>query len=186
VAASASLSARATRPASMRSCARTSLSRRPDASSTRSTGAADTLLLSDTAPGVIVTAHQTQTQTSATTTQPLIRVRVEIVGAQKCRIVGKSQSVLIMVNPIIFTRTRIPTVGVGRGACHHHTRTEARVHTPRSMACLPADVARDGRLPPLRLRLGGATVARRPRRLHHTGPSHTQLSRARRHTYGCG
>jgi hypothetical protein len=28
-------------------------------------------------------------------------------GSQKCRIVGKSQSVLIMINPIIFTRTRI-------------------------------------------------------------------------------
>jgi|EP01047_Picozoa_sp_COSAG01_P003997 hypothetical protein len=28
-------------------------------------------------------------------------------GAPKCRIVGKSQSVLMMINPIIFTRTRI-------------------------------------------------------------------------------
>jgi hypothetical protein len=28
---------------------------------------------------------------------------VEIMGWQKCRIVGKSQSVLIMINPIIFT-----------------------------------------------------------------------------------
>ena len=27
-------------------------------------------------------------------------------GSQKCGIVGKSQSVLIMINPIIFTRTR--------------------------------------------------------------------------------
>jgi hypothetical protein len=27
-------------------------------------------------------------------------------GSQKCRIVGKSQSVLIVINPIIFTRTR--------------------------------------------------------------------------------
>jgi hypothetical protein len=35
-----------------------------------------------------------------------LRVRVEIMGSQKCRIVGKSQSVLIMINPIIFTRTR--------------------------------------------------------------------------------
>jgi hypothetical protein len=37
---------------------------------------------------------------------PLVRVRVEIMGSQKCRIVGKSQSVLIMIDPIIFTRTR--------------------------------------------------------------------------------
>jgi hypothetical protein len=28
-----------------------------------------------------------------------IRVRVEIMGSQKCRIVGKSQSVLMMTNP---------------------------------------------------------------------------------------
>jgi hypothetical protein len=33
-------------------------------------------------------------------------VRVETMGSQKCGIVGKSQSVLIMINPIIFTRTR--------------------------------------------------------------------------------
>jgi hypothetical protein len=35
-----------------------------------------------------------------------LRVRVEIMESQKCRIVGKSQSVLIMMNIIIFTRTR--------------------------------------------------------------------------------
>jgi hypothetical protein len=34
------------------------------------------------------------------------RVWVEIMGSQKCRIVWKSQLVLIMTNPIIFTRTR--------------------------------------------------------------------------------
>jgi hypothetical protein len=33
-------------------------------------------------------------------------VRVEIMGSQKCRIVGKSQPVLMMSNPMIFTRTR--------------------------------------------------------------------------------
>jgi hypothetical protein len=33
-------------------------------------------------------------------------VRVEILGSQKCRIVGKSQPVVITINPIIFTRTR--------------------------------------------------------------------------------
>jgi hypothetical protein len=38
---------------------------------------------------------------------PYIRVRVEIMGLQKCRIVGKYQSVLMMINPVIFTRTRI-------------------------------------------------------------------------------
>eukprot|EP01047_Picozoa_sp_COSAG01_P056871 COSAG01_NODE_6503_length_3629_cov_17.985269_7_plen_125_part_00 len=34
------------------------------------------------------------------------RVRVEIMGSQNCRIVEKSQSLHIMINPIIFTRTR--------------------------------------------------------------------------------
>eukprot|EP01047_Picozoa_sp_COSAG01_P060357 COSAG01_NODE_7387_length_3228_cov_17.737935_7_plen_65_part_00 len=29
-------------------------------------------------------------------------------GSQKCRIVGKSQSAVMMINPIIITRTRIP------------------------------------------------------------------------------
>jgi hypothetical protein len=33
-------------------------------------------------------------------------VRVEIMGPGKYENVGKSQSVLIMINPIIFTRTR--------------------------------------------------------------------------------
>jgi hypothetical protein len=37
------------------------------------------------------------------------RVRVKILGSQKCRVVGKSQTVLIMTNPIIFTRTRSST-----------------------------------------------------------------------------
>jgi hypothetical protein len=36
------------------------------------------------------------------------RVRVEIMGSQKCGIVGKSQSILIMIHPIISTRTRAP------------------------------------------------------------------------------
>jgi hypothetical protein len=38
----------------------------------------------------------------------VLRVRVEIMGSPKFRIGGKSQSLLIMINPIIFTRTRIP------------------------------------------------------------------------------
>jgi squalene cyclase len=36
-----------------------------------------------------------------------IRMRVEILGLQKRRIVEKSQSVVIMINPIIFTRTHM-------------------------------------------------------------------------------
>jgi hypothetical protein len=37
----------------------------------------------------------------------VVRVRVEITGSQKCRIVEKSQSVVMMITPIIVTRTRI-------------------------------------------------------------------------------
>jgi hypothetical protein len=35
-----------------------------------------------------------------------LRVRVEIMGSQKCRIVGKSQPVIIVIDPIIFTCSR--------------------------------------------------------------------------------
>jgi hypothetical protein len=41
---------------------------------------------------------------------------MEIMGSQKCAIVGKSQPVLIIDNPIIFTRTR------KNGACHQRER----------------------------------------------------------------
>jgi hypothetical protein len=44
----------------------------------------------------------------------LLRVRVEIMGSQKCRIVGKSQPVLVTISPIIFTRTRIHNVPAPR------------------------------------------------------------------------
>jgi hypothetical protein len=35
-----------------------------------------------------------------------IPVRVEIMESQQCRIVGKSQSILMMIHPIVSTRTR--------------------------------------------------------------------------------
>jgi hypothetical protein len=40
-------------------------------------------------------------------TLQLIRVRVEMVGSKKHRILGRSQSVLIVIKPIIFTRNRM-------------------------------------------------------------------------------
>jgi hypothetical protein len=44
-------------------------------------------------------------------------VRGEIMRSQECGIVGRSQSVLVMINPIIFTRTRtIPPGGVDAAA----------------------------------------------------------------------
>jgi choline dehydrogenase-like flavoprotein len=50
-------------------------------------------------------AHHSSATTVSLVT-PVIRVRVEMMGSPKCRIVGKSQSVHMMINPIIFTRTR--------------------------------------------------------------------------------
>jgi hypothetical protein len=48
---------------------------------------------------------------------PFLRVRVELMGSHKCRIVGKSQPVLVVINPIISTRTRnTGRKGVGWGA----------------------------------------------------------------------
>eukprot|EP01047_Picozoa_sp_COSAG01_P045817 COSAG01_NODE_4251_length_5207_cov_2.521339_5_plen_96_part_00 len=35
-----------------------------------------------------------------------VRVRVERMGSQQCRIAGQSQPVLMMIIPMIFTRTR--------------------------------------------------------------------------------
>jgi hypothetical protein len=40
-----------------------------------------------------------------------LRVRVEIMGFIKYDSAGKSQSVLVMINPIVSTRTRISSSG---------------------------------------------------------------------------
>ena len=37
----------------------------------------------------------------------MARVRVEIMGSQKFRSTGRSQTIRIMINPIIFPRTRM-------------------------------------------------------------------------------
>jgi hypothetical protein len=41
-----------------------------------------------------------------------IRVRLKIMGSPKCRNVGESESVLIMINSMIFPRTRMMQVAV--------------------------------------------------------------------------
>eukprot|EP01047_Picozoa_sp_COSAG01_P057356 COSAG01_NODE_6620_length_3574_cov_9.974676_4_plen_165_part_00 len=41
----------------------------------------------------------------------MVRVRVEMLGSQNCGIVGKSQPVLMMIDPMISTRTRNRIVG---------------------------------------------------------------------------
>jgi hypothetical protein len=96
----------------------------------------------------------------------LIRVRVEIMGSQKCGIVGKYQPVLIMIKPIIFTRTRSKSAhpasraspageprsamlmcraGLGRA----HTQLAAGRLAPDQRRCtaLQRDRFRAGRLP---------------------------------------
>jgi hypothetical protein len=50
-----------------------------------------------------------------------VRVRVERMGPGKFRNVGKSQWVLIMINPIISTRTRIDSARVSPPAPHPGT-----------------------------------------------------------------
>jgi hypothetical protein len=54
-----------------------------------------------------------------------IRVRVEIMGAPKCRNVRESQSVLIMIDPILSTRTRIntPRSRISESLAHHPRST---------------------------------------------------------------
>jgi hypothetical protein len=49
--------------------------------------------------------------------QPIIHVRVrgEIMGSHKCGIVGESQPVLMMIDPMIPTRSALPTQGAHQG-----------------------------------------------------------------------
>eukprot|EP01047_Picozoa_sp_COSAG01_P026808 COSAG01_NODE_1741_length_9356_cov_13.065572_5_plen_204_part_00 len=65
-----------------------------------------------------------------------LRVRVEIMGPGKYENAGKSQSVLIMINPIIFTRTRTQGVSsphrpLGGGGCAHSGAWESHAAVPR-------------------------------------------------------
>jgi hypothetical protein len=98
-----------------------------------------------------------------------IRVRVEIMGSQKSGIVGKSQPVLMMINPMIFTRTRTSVAQTpvmltatrsrlhddcsSAGRLHWHTlacrltvadkqpRLAVHDHTPPQQACHPPQPA---------------------------------------------
>jgi hypothetical protein len=56
---------------------------------------------------------------SSCTPARAVRVQVEMMGSQPCEIVGKSQPVLTIINPIILTRLRMSMgfrVGLGGGA----------------------------------------------------------------------
>jgi hypothetical protein len=102
-----------------------------------------------------------------------MRVRVEIMGSQKCGIVGKSRSVPFMINPIIFTRTRMFAFGAGgaRGAgLHCAASRRPRTGGRRSRRGGAADRRRNGRratLPPVPSPAGRCHLdAARPPALH--------------------
>jgi hypothetical protein len=63
------------------------------------------------------TPHPTHTPPTIISEMMILRVRVEIMGSQKYRIVGKSQPVLIMINPIISTRRPLSSPGWRQNAC---------------------------------------------------------------------
>eukprot|EP01047_Picozoa_sp_COSAG01_P046610 COSAG01_NODE_4391_length_5072_cov_2.913533_6_plen_187_part_00 len=73
-----------------------------------------------------------------------IRVQVEIMGSKNCRIVGKSQSALMMSNPIIFTRTRTRAVQCTPPRHRPHVRFKHCAHDPLA---LPQHGARTGWTP---------------------------------------
>jgi hypothetical protein len=84
-----------------------------------------------------------------------IRVRGEITGSSKCRLGGKSQSVLIMINHTIFTRTRRISRWDGvaaAGVCAVRTRVvfvAAPMHAARVAHPAPLLAAALGRAPHL-------------------------------------
>jgi hypothetical protein len=90
-----------------------------------------------------------------------LRVRVERMGWQTCRIVGESQPVLIMISPIISTRTRssssplsfllgnqlmTPQALVGPSGHHRSQWKRAAVHAgPTRLGSARSVCAQDGR-----------------------------------------
>jgi hypothetical protein len=110
---------------------------------------------------------------------------VAIMGSQKCRIVGKSQSVLIMSNPMISTRTRSHA---------RRVRAEGGGDCSRQQACRAREVA-DGEAP-LALHVNTPRSLRpqqrrsRRRRGHHRRrrprPRPIDISMPRRVRYRCG
>jgi hypothetical protein len=73
-----------------------------------------------------------------------VRVRVEIMGSPKCRIVGKSQPVLVRINPMIFTRTRTSRRGgaaVPLPSCWGQSHSCRRLRGAYAFATIRADRA---------------------------------------------
>jgi hypothetical protein len=68
-----------------------------------------------------------------------MRVRVEIMGPGKCGNVGESQPVLIIINPIISTRTRISVRSDQSGECPLTPRGAAQACMALRLAELEAD-----------------------------------------------
>jgi hypothetical protein len=107
-----------------------------------------------------------------------IRVRVEIMGSGKSEIVGKYQPVLMMINPIIFTRTRS-----WQTSCHRCSVVitdhlslekvppfEAKAHELDGCAGAAAALARPGRV--------DHTVAQARRLPNHLGGSARERAHA--------
>jgi hypothetical protein len=67
----------------------------------------------------------------------VVQVQVATMGSQKCRIVGKSQPVLIMTNPMIATRTRrdLSQTGTGRSQSRWKPRAVSITDTTVHRSC---------------------------------------------------
>jgi hypothetical protein len=135
------------------------------------------------------TSHSgTHTVTSCRTDHLELRVRVEIMGPGKCESVGKSQSVLIMIDPTISTRTRSvapglnSVVGVIRSGCDSaHALTGKELEQAVAQR-RPAPVApkQEGAVASLELRAVEGQQVARPidapcvQCLRHGDPMHAQ------------
>eukprot|EP01047_Picozoa_sp_COSAG01_P034554 COSAG01_NODE_2602_length_7394_cov_2.281563_2_plen_126_part_00 len=85
--------------------------RRPDDEHTDSTQPHRTRVVSAmdgemTGLSLLISDASDRMDSSVSASLGQVRVRVETMGSQTCRIAGKPQSVLVMINPMIFTRTR--------------------------------------------------------------------------------
>jgi hypothetical protein len=84
----------------------------------------------------VISGGPRNTHSPSPTIRNRLRVRVEIMGSQQCGIVGKSQSVLMMIHPMISTRTRTTYVAQQRlGSCHAQV-PRARGAAPRRVCAM--------------------------------------------------
>jgi hypothetical protein len=79
--------------------------------------------------------HTRNSETERNSETANLRVRVEIMGSQKCRHVGKSQSFLVRIDPVIFTHTR--TSASSSVSCATKPTPAWRRTAPRRLPCTP-------------------------------------------------